>query len=300
MVSASKALVIGFSLKPLNFFRRSLTKKMIKNLQIKPILKIVFVLVALPLAAVSQNHFDKSDSAKGLKKALQIKEKAIGKLGGNKYLQIKNSVGKGRFSLLRKGVISSFQSFVDVIVYPNKERTDFKEQGSKTVQVNFGDKGWVFKEHLESFRDQVDREIKNFKRSLRAHYNFLLREKWANEATLSYVGRRRASLGKRNDVVKLTFKNGLEVEYEFSDEGLPMKTIYKRFDSDKKEIVEEERYARFIDVQGVLIPYIIDHYTNDEHAFRVSYESFEYNKRIPDSIFLKPDNPKKLKKKLKL
>lgn len=292
--------MIGFSLKPLNFFRRSLTKKMIKNLQIKPILKIVFVLVALPLAAVSQNHFDKSDSAKGLKKALQIKEKAIGKLGGNKYLQIKNSVGKGRFSLLRKGVISSFQSFVDVIVYPNKERTDFKEQGSKTVQVNFGDKGWVFKEHLESFRDQVDREIKNFKRSLRAHYNFLLREKWANEATLSYVGRRRASLGKRNDVVKLTFKNGLEVEYEFSDEGLPMKTIYKRFDSDKKEIVEEERYARFIDVQGVLIPYIIDHYTNDEHAFRVSYESFEYNKRIPDSIFLKPDNPKKLKKKLKL
>ncbi len=284
----------------MNFFRRSLTEKMIKNLQIKPILKIVFVLVALPLAAVSQNNFDKSDSAKGLKKALQIKEKAIGKLGGNKYLQIKNSVGKGRFSLLRKGVISSFQSFVDVIVYPNKERTDFKEQGSKTVQVNFGDKGWVFKEHLESFRDQVDREIKNFKRSLRTHYNFLLREKWENEATLSYVGRRRASLGKRNDVVKLTFKNGLEVEYEFSDEGLPMKTIYKRFDSDKKEIVEEERYARFIDVQGVLIPYIIDHYTNDEHAFRVSYESFEYNKRIPDSIFLKPDNPKKLKKKLKL
>ena len=233
-------------------------------------------------------------------KAKAIVKKVADKLGGDKYLQIKNSVGRGRFSVIKKGVIASFQSFVDVIVYPNKERSDFKEQGSKTVQVNSGDTGWIYQEHLESFRDQKEREIANFKRSMRTHYNYLLRSNWEKEAILSYVGRRRASLGKRNNVVKLTFKNGLEVEYEFSDESLPMKTLYKRFDTDNKEIIEEERYAQFLDTKGVLIPHIIDHYTNNEHAYRASYESFEYNKRIPDSIFVKPSSTKKLRKKLKL
>ena len=229
-----------------------------------------------------------------------VLRRASSQLGGDKYLQIKNSVGRGRFSLISKGIIRSFQSFLDVIVYPNKERTDFKEQGSITVRVNFDDKGWIYLEHIESLRDQTQREIFNFKRGIRAHYNYLLGRKWVNKAALSYVGKRRAGLGVRNDVVKLSFTDGFEIEYEFSAKGLPMKTIYSRFDNDSKQVIEEDRYARFIDIEGVLVPHVIDRYSNDKHAFRVSYESFKYNTKIPDSIFDKPANPKKLKKKLKL
>ncbi len=267
---------------------------------IKYIFAVVFISLTLSLVGFSQRASSKPKQADNREKANLIKLKAIEKLGGNKYLSITNSVGRGRFSVIKKGVIASFQKFTDVIVYPNKERTDFKERGSKTVQVNFGNKGWMYLEHLESLRDQTDREVQNFKRSMRTHYNYLLREKWDDVATLSYVGRKRASLGKRNDVLKLTFKNGLEVEYEFSDEGLPMKTRYKRFAADKKEIIEEDRYAQFIDIQGVLIPHIVDHYTGDQHAYRANYQSFKYNQRIPDKIFVKPPNAKKLRKKLKL
>jgi hypothetical protein len=128
----------------------------------------------------------------------------------------------------------------------------------------------------------------------------LLRGYWRGKATLSYVGRRPASLGKRNDVVKLAYEDGFVVEFEFSDDGLPAKAIYKRMNADNTEVIEEDRYAQFIDINGVKTPFIIDRYTNGAQNSRINYESVEFNKSISDSIFAKPGNPKELKKDLKL
>ena len=258
------------------------------------------VLFSAHMVCFGQSNFGESTDEAKTKKAKAVMTKAIGKLGGTKYLDVKTSIGEGRFSLLKDGVTISFQKFIDVMVLPNKERTDFDERGSKIVQVNTGDTGWIYEEHLESFRDQKEKSIESFKKSLRSHYDYLLRRDWSDEATLTYVGRRRASLGKRNDVLKLTFKDGFEVEYEFSDAGLPMKTLFNSFNSEKKPIVEETRYARFISESGILTPFVVDRFTDGKHSFRVNYESVIYNKNISDEIFIKPADPKKLRKKLKL
>ena len=158
----------------------------------------------------------------------------------------------------------------------------------------------MYQEHLEKFSDQKERQLENFKRSLRSHYDYLLRGRWKDEAKLSYEGRIPASLGKRNDVLKLTFKDGFWVKYEFSDEGLPMKTKYERTNSDGKIIVEENRYAQFLDEQGILTPFVVDHYTGEKHSFRANYQSMRYDRTIPNSIFEKPQIQKKLRKKLKI
>ncbi|MDQ3633329.1 MAG: hypothetical protein M3405_02310 [Acidobacteriota bacterium] len=268
--------------------------------------KSLFVAAFLFLSIISsntfaQNNFDETASADKAKKAKAVMDKAVEKLGGESYLNVKTLVGKGRFSLLKDGRIASFQSFSDIIVYSdNKERTDFDEKGSKTVQVNTGETGWIYEEFLEKFGDQNDKQVENFKQSMQTHYDYLLRGKWKDEAELSYVGRRPSTLGKRNDVLKLTFEKGFQVEYEFDDEGLPMKTVYLLMNADNQAINEENRYARFISYQGILMPSIIDHFTDGKHIFRVAYETIEFNRTIPNEIFVKPDNPKKLKKKLKL
>lgn len=239
-------------------------------------------------------------SPESAKKARLVLDKAVKALGGQKYLNIKTQIGEGKFSILRNGRNVSFQSFLDVIVYPNKERTDFKSGGSKLIQTNYGDKGWVFDETLETLEDQTESQVENFRRSMRINPVNFLRGAWSDEAVLSYVGRRQASLGKRNDVVKLTFEDGFEVEFEFSDKGLPKKAIYKRIDSEGREIKEENRFAQFVNIQGIKTPFIIDHFTNGVHTSRVNYESVEYNKTVPNSIFNKPENMKAAKKKLKL
>lgn len=233
-------------------------------------------------------------------KAEAVIKKAVEKLGGEKYLQVKSIVGRGKFSQLRDNAIISFQSFVDVIAYPDKERTEFKQGGVKTVQTNTGETGWVFDGAAETINLQTKDQIENFKRGIRTSVDNLLRGYWRGKANLTYGGKRPASLGKRSEVVKLTFDDGLAVEFEFSDEFFPIKAIYKRTNADGEEIKEEDRYAQFIDVQGIKTPFIIDHFTNNAQTSRVNYESVEFNKSVPDSIFTKPNSPKELKKDLKL
>lgn len=232
-------------------------------------------------------------------KAEAILKKAVEKLGGEKYLQVKSTVGRGRFSLLRDGAVISFQSFVDVIVYPDKERTEFKQSGVKIVQTNTGETGWVFDGSAETINVQTKEQIEGFKRSIRVSLDNLLRGYWRGKAGLTYVGKRPATLGKRSEVVKLTFDDEFAVEFEFSDEYLPIKAVYKRTNADNAEIKEEDRYAQFVDVQGIKAPFIVDHFTNNSQTSRINYESIEFNRNIADSIFAKPNSPKDLKKDLK-
>lgn len=233
-------------------------------------------------------------------KAETVLKKAVEKLGGEKYLQVKSIIGRGRFSLLRDNVVVSFQSFTDVIVYPDKERTEFKDGSVKTVQTNTGETGWVFDGAAGTINVQNKIQLENFRRAIRVSLDNLLRGYWRGKANLTYVGKRPASLGKRNEVIKLTFEDGFAVEFEFSDESLPSKAVYKRTNPDNEEITEEDRYAQFVDIQGIKTPYIIDHLSNNAQTSRINYESVEFNKTIPEKIFTKPDNAKDLKKDLKL
>lgn len=233
-------------------------------------------------------------------KAQEVLNKAVVSLGGNRYLQVKSQIGRGKFSTIREGAVVSFQTFVDVIVFPDKERTEFKGNGSRTIQANSGDTGWIFDGDQELIKIQNKDQIANFKQGIRTSLDNLLRGHWKGEAEVTYVGRRPATLGKRNDVIKLTYKDGFIVEFEFAvDDGLPQKAIYKRTSADGEEIKEEDRYAQFIDVGGIKAPFIIDRFTNGSPSSRINFESVEFNRRIPDSIFAKPSNAKDARKEAK-
>jgi len=227
--------------------------------------------------------------------------KAIKNLGGEKYLNVKSQIGRGKFSILKEGVVVSFQTFVDVIVFPDKERTDFKANGVKSVQTNVGETGWVYDGDQGLIKIQDEKQIENFKRGIRTSLDYLLRGHWRGQGELSYVGKRPATLGRRNEVIKVTYTDGLVVEYEFAaDDGLPQKSSYKRLNADKEEVVEEDRYAQFVDFGGIKAPFIIDRFIGGAQSSRINYQSVEYNKSVPDSIFEKPASAKEVKKDLKL
>lgn len=232
-------------------------------------------------------------------KAETVIRSAIERLGGEKYLNVKSQIGRGKFSLIRDGSIISFQNFYDVIVFPDKERTEFKGGKARTVQVNVDDSGWIFDGDQEIIKEQTEQQVENFKRGMRVSLDHLLRKHWQGSAMLSYVGKRPATLGRRNDVIKLVYDDGLTVEFEFStDEAVPQKAIYKRTNADGEEITEEDRYAQFVDTGGIKAPYIIDRFTNGAHTSRINFETIEYNRSIPDSTFAKPKDVKSLKKEL--
>ncbi len=234
-------------------------------------------------------------------KAEAVIAKAVRTLGGERYLQVKTQIGRGKFSVIKDGAVVSFQSFVSAISFPDKERADFKDGGTKNVQANSGSNGWVYDGAQELIKIQNETQIANFKQGMRTSLDNLLRGAWKGDAELSYVGRRPATLGRRNEVVKLTFKDGFVIEFEFAvDDGVPQKALYKTANADGEEIKEEDRYAQFVDVDGIKAPYIIDRLTDGKPTSRINYLTVEFNKSIPDSIFAKPSNAKEAKKELKL
>ncbi|MBK9164657.1 MAG: hypothetical protein IPM21_12275 [Acidobacteria bacterium] len=229
-----------------------------------------------------------------------ILRKAVDFVGGERYLGAKNQVSRGKFSVIRDGAVISFQSFHDVIIFPDTERTEFKAGKIVTVQTNTGDSGWLFDGNMDAIRDQTEEQLANFRRGMRVSLDNLLRGHWRGKASLEYGGRRPASLGKRNDVLRLTYEDGFAVEFEIADDGTPMKAISKRMNNDGEEIVEEDRYAQFIDNDGIRSPFIIDRVTNGVQLSRINYQSVEFNTRVPESYFTKPATAKDLKKSLQL
>ena len=261
------------------------------------LLLVLAVIFSSAGGVAAQNALaERSDASKNGAQAEAVIQRAIQNLGGEKYLKVKSQIGRGKYSILKDGAVVSFQTFTDVIVYPDKERTDFKGGGSKSVQTNVANAGWVYDGDQELIKVQDEKQIENFKRGMRTSLDYLLRGHWRGEGELSYVGKRPATLGKRNEVVKLTYKDGLVVEFEFAaDDGLPQKGSYKRLNADNEEVKEEDRYAQFIDVGGIKAPFIIDRFTGGTQSSRINYQSVEYNKSIPESIFTKPANAKELK-----
>jgi hypothetical protein len=232
----------------------------------------------------------------------QIITKAIEVLGGTNYLNVRTVVGKGFYSPFQEGLAQVPSRFVDYVAFPDRERTEFTGGGARIVQSNFGEAGWVFDGATKTISDMKAPQIDDFKRSMRTNVENLLRGWWRKEGgKLSYAGRREAGLAKRNETVRLTYPDGFWVEFEFgAQDGLPAKIIYKANrrnpdTGDNEEVTEQDVLAKMITVDGVTAPWVIDHFVNGVQTSRVNYESIEYNKPLPDSLFAKPDNIKSIK-----
>ena len=235
-------------------------------------------------------------------KAEKIIQKAVLKMGGDQYLNVKTVIGRGFFYDYKDGVAGIPLRFVDYIVYPDKERTEFSGGGARLIQTNDHDKGWVFDSAAITLKDQTAEQLEDFRLSTRTGIESLLRGGWRTQgAKLSYVGRREAGVGRRNETVRLTYTDGFWIEYEFAaDDGMPAKVLYQRKhkkpDSEEMEATDEEdRLFKAITIDGIVANYVIDHFRNGLQTSRINYETVEFNKPVPASLFAKPASIKAVK-----
>jgi hypothetical protein len=259
-----------------------------------------FLLLLAALACLAQTPTP--SPATNDEKAERIVRTAVQAMGGDHYLNVKTVVGHGYFTEFKDGVSGIPLRFVDYIVYPDKERTEFIGGGQRLVQTNDRDHGWVYDGAALTLKDQTAAQVEDFRMSTRTGIENLLRGGWRTQgAKLSYVGRREAGLARRNETVRLTYPDGLWIEYEFAaDNGLPAKVIYqrkqKKGDSDEmEEAPEEDRLYKPITINGIVAPYVIDHFRNGHQTSRLNYDSVEFNKQVADALFAKPASFKALK-----
>jgi len=263
--------------------------------------KVAFVSAAI-LLFVSTAAAQAQPAAKPDEKAEQILQKAIQAVGGDAYVKVQTVTARGFFTEYPGGAPGVPVKFIDYISYPDRERTEFTGGGNRIIQTNDKTQGWLFDAAAKTLKDQTPKQVEDFRTGMRTSMENLLHGWWRQEAaTLSYVGRREATLGRRNETIKLTYPDGLWIEYEFAAiEGTPAKIIYKRKiqnpDTEQmEEFTEEDRLFRLIGVGGINAPFVIDHFRNGVQTSRINYESIEFNKPIPDALFAKPANIKAVK-----
>ena len=271
--------------------RRSLVSKLTSA-------SLLLVLAALACAAQSEKPGPTTTDDK----AEKIVQKALQAMGGERYLNVKTVIGRGFFTDYHDGVSGIPLRFVDYIIYPDKERTEFSGGGQRLILTNDRDRGWVYDGAALTLKDQTAEQLEDFRLATRTGVENLLRGGWrAQGARLSYVGRREAGVGRRNETVRLTYPDGFWIEYEFAaDDGSPAKVLYQRRhkkpDSDEmEEVVEEDRLYKPITIDGIVTLYVIDYFRNGLQTSRINYESVEFNKPVADSLFAKPANIKAVK-----
>ncbi|HKR01432.1 MAG TPA: hypothetical protein VJT09_12215 [Pyrinomonadaceae bacterium] len=230
-------------------------------------------------------------------KAEKIIAQAVEAIGGSAYLNVRSVVGRGLFTQFKDGESGIPNAFLDYIIYPDRERTEFKAPTGKIIQTNTGDTGWLYDGAVKTLKDMTKEQVEDFRRAMRSSMDYLLRGFWRKDsAQLSYAGRREAGLARRNEAVRLTYPDGFMVDFEFgAKDNLPMKTIYKKKNDDGEETIEEDRMAQHVKVAGVTVPFVIDHYSAGKQTSRINYQSIEFNSVIADALFARPANAKSVK-----
>lgn len=225
-------------------------------------------------------------------------KQAIQARGGERFLSYANIMSTGQYTPFDKGLSLIPIPFVDWIVYPDKERTEFGrgKKKNRRIQVNVGKTGWVYDGEAETLKDQTDKQIQDHLEGLEFDIDRILRAVAKDPGIeVKFVGREELRPGERADVVSIKLKSE-QVVYLWLDRQsrLPISLIYEK-NGDSGLTKHEIRYFQYIDYDGVKFPNIVDYHRDGVQASRINLQSVKLNAPVSDELFAKPANVKAIK-----
>jgi hypothetical protein len=262
--------------------------------QVAKIFSVLLVALTISVHAQKVNPKDPNNVRRGQ----ELIKQAIEARGGARYLTFRSVMATGQFTQYEKGVSQIPIQFLDIIVYPDKERVEFGKgkKKNKRIQVNVGKTGWLYDGDAETIKDQTDKQVQNHIEGLEFDLDRLLRVRWKEEGVeVGYAGREETRPGERADVVAFELQSDRTVHLLLDQRThLPMSLVYEK-PGDEGLVKHEVRYYQYVPYDGALFPNIIDFYRNGIQESRVNYQSVKLDPEIDEDIFTKPESVKKIK-----
>ncbi len=210
-----------------------------------------------------------------------ILDRAIETLGGAAYLDIIDMSTEGRIYQFQRGELNGAEVFADYVQYPDKERTEFGEDG-EAVRINNGSsEGWNVNdgEVDAQLEDQIEVFWEEFKVSLDHVIRVVVDQPGT---TLQYVGREMIDF-KRVDILEIRDEDRTRVNLFIDQEsGLILKKTVRRLDDPR---IHEEVYSNYHEFQNVLTPLLIDRYSDGLKTTEVRIDTVAYNTNLADRLF---------------
>src|SRR5215510_2234571 len=282
-------------------FHDNPTKESAAPMSVKPfsILKIAGIgCAALVLAITARAQRVDPNDPKNVQRGAELVKQAVQARGGERFMNFTNIVSSGIFTQFQKGMSTIPRQFVDWIVYPDKERTDFGKgkKKNRNIQVNVGKAGWVYDGDAETLKDQTDKQIEEYLESVDFDIDRLLRRAVKGDGVeVGFAGREETRPGERADAIAIRFKSD-RTAYLLLDSQthLPMSLSYEKTE-DGGLVKHETRYNQYVDYDGVKFPNIVDFFRDNVQTGRVNLESVKLNTQVSDELFVKPASVKAIK-----
>ncbi|HKQ74801.1 MAG TPA: hypothetical protein VJ810_14000 [Blastocatellia bacterium] len=268
---------------------------------IKPffIFKIARIGVAslmLAITALAQRA-DPNDP-KNIERGGELIKQAVQARGGERYLSFTSIMSTGMYTPFDKGLSQIPIQFIDWIVYPDKERTEFGKGKKKNrrIQVNVGKTGWVYDGDAETLKDQTDKQIEDHLEGLEFDIDRLLRSAVKNTGVeVGYAGREETRPGERADSIAIRLKSG-QTAYLLLDRQthLPISLTYEKT-GDGGLTKHEIRYFQYVDYDSVKFPNVVDYFRDNVQTARVNIQLIKLNTPAGEELFAKPASVKAIK-----
>lgn len=217
--------------------------------------------------------------------ARAVLKQAIQALGGQAYLTIRDREQQGKSYGFHHGRASgagvAFWSFTE---FPDKERVELTKERD-IAELYVGKKGWelTYKgAHPIEEKDRID-----YLRRRRFSLDTVLRT-WVNDPTvvLLFEG---AAIAAQHPSDRVTLINGQDESVTLfidSDTHLPVKKSFSWRDPvDRQKNLEEEVYENYKPVSGVMAPYNVTRFFNDDMASQRFLNSVTINQGIDEAMF---------------
>ncbi|HSE38501.1 MAG TPA: hypothetical protein VLG74_14445 [Blastocatellia bacterium] len=258
----------------------------------KLLARLLLASVLILPEVVSAQEPEENDPAK----AAALVRDAIAARGGQAYLNISTVESRGQYTPFDKGISGDPTPFVDYIVYPDRERTEFGKGDTKFIQSNSETTSWVYDGSQRMIRDQKEEQVKQFLQGARYDLDHLLRAaSKQSDVKLVYLGRREAWRNTFSEALRVDFTDGGTATLHVDPRSkLPMMVEYKTV-GEQGTMTNEVRYFRWVDFGGIKFPTIQDSYRNGKQTARVGFDTVSFNVSIPDKLFAKPLNIKEVK-----
>lgn len=252
---------------------------------------LTLLVIMVSVTALAQEE-DESDPAK----AAALVREAVAARGGDAYLKIRTVESHGQYTPFDKGVSGNPVPFVDYVVYPGRERTEFDKGDSKFIQANSEIANWVYDASQKMIRDQKDEQIKQFQQNARYDLDNLLKTASRQSGVkLIYLGRREPWRNTFSEAIRVDFTDGGTATIHFDPRSkFPLMTEYKTIAEDGTQN-NEVRFYRWIDFNGIKFPTIQDFFRNGKQTARAGYDTVSFNIDVPDRLFVKPASIKEVK-----
>ena len=234
-------------------------------------------------------------------KARKVIDAAVTAMGGDAYLQVRNSQSSGRYFFFRKGR-KGFTRYRDWTVYdPVKSRHERgKNEKEQYVAVhNMAlNKGWTLEGEFD-VEEIPDKELDSWMKAVRKDLNFLIKQRLDEEGmSLYYYGPDDiAGQGEFEAVEFLDASNNSVVVFFNLNSHLPEKVENEFTDDTGLRHKMEWEFYNWHTIQGVHTPLRTDIYLDGDISQQFFIEDLAYNLQIPESQFLEPaiDEKKKAK-----